>query len=208
VATGQTICRRPDGGKRRATGPALQNLNYDPVNDPTPLGGIGTVPNMMVVSPDSPFRSVQNVIAAARARPGEITYGSSGPGTGSHLAGKLLGAMTGTRLLHVPYRGSDAVYPDLISQRLSFLLDAMGSASAGGGQQDRRRDAGRAGAAAAGLGHRHPDRCCRLRRLLSRGCDPLGGAGPRGPSAAAGQLTRRGSLGRECLAIADSPWPD
>ncbi|MDB5378624.1 MAG: Tripartite-type tricarboxylate transporter, receptor component TctC [Rubritepida sp.] len=117
------------GSVSAATGPALQNLNYDPVNGLTPLGGIGTVPNMMVVSPQSPFHSVQDVIAAARARPGEITYGSSGPGTGSHLAGELLGAMTDTRLLHVPYRGSGAVYPDLISQRLSFLLDAMGSAS-------------------------------------------------------------------------------
>lgn len=117
------------GSVSAATGPALQNLAYDPVNDLTPLGGIGTVPNMMVVSPQSPFHSVQDVIAAARARPGEITYGSSGPGTGSHLAGELLGAMTDTRLLHVPYRGSGAVYPDLMSQRLSFLLDAMGSAS-------------------------------------------------------------------------------
>ncbi|MDB5413582.1 MAG: Tripartite-type tricarboxylate transporter, receptor component TctC [Rubritepida sp.] len=117
------------GSVSAATGPALQRLSYDPVNGLTPLGGIGTVPNMMVTSPESPFHSVQDVITAARERPGQITYGSSGPGTGSHLAGELLGAMTGTQLLHVPYRGSGAVYPDLISQRLSFLLDAMGSSA-------------------------------------------------------------------------------
>lgn len=117
------------GSVSKATGPSLQNLTYDPVQNLTPLGGIGTVPVMMVVSPDSPHRSVGAVIAAARARPGEISYGSSGLGTGSHLAGELLAAATGTQLLHVPYRGSGAVYPDLISQRLTFLMDAMGSSA-------------------------------------------------------------------------------
>lgn len=117
------------GSVAKSIGPALQTLNYDPVGDLTPLGGIGTVPMMMVVSPAAPFRSVQDLIAAARARPGEISYGSSGIGTGSHMAGELLAAATSTRLLHVPYRGSGAVYPDLIAQRISFLLDAMGSSS-------------------------------------------------------------------------------
>jgi tripartite-type tricarboxylate transporter receptor subunit TctC len=117
------------GSVAKSIGPALQSLTYDPVTGLAPLGGIGTVPMMMVVSPASPVRSVQDLIAAARARPGEISYGSSGIGTGSHMAGELLAAATDTRLLHVPYRGSGAVYPDLIAQRISFLLDAMGSAS-------------------------------------------------------------------------------
>ncbi len=117
------------GSVSQSTGPSLQSLNYDPVGGLTPLGGVGTVPMMMVASPESPYRSAADLIAAARARPGDITYGSSGLGTGSHLAGELLAAATGTQMLHVPYRGSGAVYPDLIAQRLSFLLDAMGSAS-------------------------------------------------------------------------------
>lgn len=117
------------GSVAKSIGPALQTLNYDPVTELAPLGGIGTVPMMMIVSPVSPLRSVQDVIAAARARPGEISYGSSGIGTGSHMAGELLAAASDTRLLHVPYRGSGAVYPDLIAQRISFLLDAMGSAA-------------------------------------------------------------------------------
>lgn len=117
------------GSVSKATGPSLQNLTYDPLTELTPLCGIGAVPMLMVVSPQSPFRSVSDVIAAARARPGEITYGSSGLGTGSHLSGELLAAATNTRLLHVPYRGSGAVYPDLISQRVNFLLDAAGSAA-------------------------------------------------------------------------------
>ncbi|MBB3898593.1 tripartite tricarboxylate transporter substrate-binding protein [Roseococcus suduntuyensis] len=117
------------GSVSKATGPSLQTLNYDPLNDLTPLSGIGAVPMLLVVSPQAPFQNLGDLLAAARARPGEISYGSSGPGTGSHLAGELLAAATNTQLLHVPYRGSGAVYPDLISQRINFLLDAAGSAS-------------------------------------------------------------------------------
>lgn len=117
------------GSVSLATGPSLTTLNFDPVGGLTPLGGIGAVPNMLVVSPESPFRTLADLLAAARAQPGAISYGSSGPGTGSHLAGELLAAATNTQLLHVPYRGSGAVYPDLIAQRISFLLDAMGSSS-------------------------------------------------------------------------------
>jgi len=117
------------GSVAHATGPSLQTLSYDPVTGLTPLGGIGTVPMMVLVAPNSPHRSIADLIAAARARPGEVSYGSSGLGTGSHLAGELLAAATDTQMLHVPYRGSGAVYPDLISQRLTFLPDAMGSAA-------------------------------------------------------------------------------
>ena len=116
------------GSLSLATGPALQTLTFDPVRDLQPMGGIGAVPNLIVVAPQSAFRSIADVIAAARARPGAISYGSSGLGTGSHLAGELLGAAAGVELLHVPYRGSGAVYPDLIAQRISMLLDGMGSA--------------------------------------------------------------------------------
>ena len=116
------------GSLSLATGPALQTLSFDPLRDLQPMGGIGAVPNLVVVSPQSPFRGIADVIAAARARPGAVSYGSSGLGTGSHLAGELLAAAAGIELLHVPYRGSGAVYPDLIAQRISMLLDGMGSA--------------------------------------------------------------------------------
>lgn len=125
-ADGYTILM---GSVAHATGPSLQALAYDPVQELTPLGGIGTVPMMLVVSPASPYRSVQDLLAAARAKPGQVSYGSSGLGTGSHLAGELLAVASDTKLLHVPYRGSGAVYPDLIAQRIDFLLDAAGSAA-------------------------------------------------------------------------------
>ncbi|WP_160299861.1 tripartite tricarboxylate transporter substrate binding protein [Belnapia sp. F-4-1] len=112
-----------------STAPALQRLSFDPLRDLVPVAGLGAIPSLMVVSPESPYRSLGDVLAAARARPGAITYGSSGPGTGSHLAGALLAAQAGVELTHVPYRGSGAVYPDLIARRIDILLDVMGSSA-------------------------------------------------------------------------------
>lgn len=117
------------GSIAKAIGPSLQSLTYDPVGGLTPLGGIGATPMLLTVSPQSPYRGVQELLAAARARPGEITYGSSGPGTGSHLAGEMLAAATDTQMVHVPYRGSGAVHADLVAQRIDFLLNSMGAAA-------------------------------------------------------------------------------
>lgn len=112
-----------------STAPALGNAGFDPLADLVPLAGVGAVPSLLVVSPASPFRGVADVVAAAKARPGEVSFVSSGPGTGSHLSGELLAAAAGVRMLHVPYRGSGAVYPDLMAQRIQLLLDVMGSSS-------------------------------------------------------------------------------
>ena len=124
---------RPDGhtilftGAGLASSVSLAQLGFDPVRDLTPLLGMGAIPSLLVVSPQSPHRDVAGLLAAARAAPGRVSFGSSGPGTGSHLAGVLLGAAAGVELLHVPYRGSGAVYPDLIAQRIDLLLDVMAS---------------------------------------------------------------------------------
>ena len=124
---------RPDGhtilftGAGLASSVSLSNLGFDPVRDLTPVLGMGAIPSLLVVSPQSPHRDVASILTAARAAPGRVSYGSSGPGTGSHLAGVLLGAAAGVELLHVPYRGSGAVYPDLIAQRIDMLLDVMAS---------------------------------------------------------------------------------
>ncbi len=124
---------RPDAhtilftGAGLASSVSLSNLPFDPRTDLVPILGMGAIPSLVVVSNQSPFHSIADVLAAARAQPGTINYGSSGPNTGSHLAGVLLAAATGTELLHVPYRGSGAVYPDLMAQRINLLLDIMAS---------------------------------------------------------------------------------
>ena len=112
-----------------STAPALQSIPWDPLRDLAPVAGLGAIPNLLIVSPNSPYRDLAGLLAAARARPGAISYGSSGPGTGSHLAGALLAAQAGVDMLHVPYRGSGAVYPDLIAERIGFLLDVAGSSA-------------------------------------------------------------------------------
>lgn len=127
------LLSRPDAhtilftGAGLASSVSLSNLPFDPRQDLTPILGTGAIPSLMVVSLQSPHRGVADVLAAARANPGRISYGSSGPNTGSHLAGVLLAAATGVELLHVPYRGSGAVYPDLMAQRIDLLLDVMAS---------------------------------------------------------------------------------
>ncbi|MFN2646607.1 MAG: tripartite tricarboxylate transporter substrate binding protein [Burkholderiales bacterium] len=112
-----------------ATNVSLMKLTFDPRKDLAPIGGICTFPNVLVVSAQDPARSLRDITERAREQPGKLTYGSSGPGTSSHLAGELLSAAASVELVHVPYKGSGAVYPDLIARRVTMLFDLMGSAS-------------------------------------------------------------------------------
>ncbi|MFL6571410.1 MAG: tripartite tricarboxylate transporter substrate binding protein [Burkholderiales bacterium] len=112
-----------------ATNVSLMKLSFDPRKDLAAIGGITTFPNVLLVSTQDPARTLQDIIARARQEPGKVTYGSSGPGTSSHLAGELLAAAADIQLVHVPYKGSGAVYPDLIARRVTLLFDLAGSAS-------------------------------------------------------------------------------
>jgi tripartite-type tricarboxylate transporter receptor subunit TctC len=107
---------------------SLMKLNFDPRRDLAAVAGIATFPNLMVTAADGPFRSFKEALAAARKNPGQLSFGSSGLGTSSHLSGELLKAAAGIDMIHVPYKGSGAVYPDLISGRVNFLFDLAGSA--------------------------------------------------------------------------------
>ena len=116
------------GSLSLSSNPSLMKLNFDPRKDLVAVAGIATLPNLMVTRADGPIRSFKEAIAAARQRPGELTFGSSGPGTSSHLTGELLKAAAGLDMTHVPYKGSGAVYPDLMAGRVNFLFDLAGSA--------------------------------------------------------------------------------
>jgi tripartite-type tricarboxylate transporter receptor subunit TctC len=126
---------RPDGytilmaSLSLATNVSLMKLSFDPRKDLTAIGGITTFPNVLLVSSQDPARTLRDIVARARQEPATLTYGSSGPGTSSHLAGELLGAAAHIQLVHVPYKGSGAVYPDLIARRVTMLFDLAGSAS-------------------------------------------------------------------------------
>ena len=126
---------RPDGytilmaSLSLATNVSLMKLGFDPRKDLAAIGGITTFPNVLLVSSQDPARTLQDIVARAREERGKLTYGSSGPGTSSHLAGELLSAAANVELTHVPYKGSGAVYPDLIARRVTMLFDLAGSAS-------------------------------------------------------------------------------
>jgi len=109
-------------------GPHLYaNLPYDPVKDFAPIILVAKLPLVMAVNADLPARSVAEVIALAKARPGELAFASAGNGGAPHLAGELFKSLTGTDLLHVPYRGSGPAVVDLVAGRVAIMFDAAPS---------------------------------------------------------------------------------
>ena len=111
------------------------DLPYDPLRDFTPLSLVGSSPNMMLVREDSPLRSIADVLAAARAKPGQLSYGYAGNGTSPHLAGELLKYMTKVEITPVPYKGGAPVLNDLLGGHipLSFnnIPESIGFVQAG-----------------------------------------------------------------------------
>ena len=109
--------------------PALQKPPYDPVRDFTPLILLAAVPNILVVHPALPVHSLRELIALARARPGELTYATSGTGTVSHLLTEWLRSMEGgIQLVHVPYKGNAQALTDLLGGHVSIMFSALPSA--------------------------------------------------------------------------------
>ena len=98
-------------------------LNYDPVKDLAPVTMVALVPNLLVVNKDLPVNSVAELVAYAEANPGKLSYGSSGIGTSVHLSGELFQKLTGTKMVHVPYRGTAQATQDLIGGRIDLIFD-------------------------------------------------------------------------------------
>ncbi len=109
-------------------GPHLYpSLPYDPVKDFSPIILLTKLPLIMTVNASLPAQSVKEVIALAKARPGELSFASAGSGGAPHLAGELFKSLTGTELLHVPYRGSGPAVIDLVAGRIAMMFDATPS---------------------------------------------------------------------------------
>jgi tripartite-type tricarboxylate transporter receptor subunit TctC len=110
-------------------GPNLyKNVGYDPLKDLTPVAKVCDYVNVLAVRADSPWRSMADLLAAARAQPGTLSYGSAGIGSTNHLSGELLAAKAGVKLTHVPYRGTALAINDLMGGALQFVFDAPNSA--------------------------------------------------------------------------------
>ncbi len=103
-------------------------LNYHPQKDFTPITLVGDSPNAMVVNPVVPVRTMKDFVALAKSKPGVLNYGSSGSGTTVHLAGELFSVMTGTKMVHVPFKGAAESLTALISGETDLQFASLSSA--------------------------------------------------------------------------------
>ena len=110
-----------------AISPSLQPavVKYKPLKDFEPVTGVASVAQVFAVNPAFDIKSVQDLIKAAKQKPGEVTFGSSGNGTTQHLFVEQFAALAGVKLLHVPYKGSGPALTDLIGGRLVFVSDTI-----------------------------------------------------------------------------------
>ena len=106
-----------------AVAPALAHLTYDTLADLTAVSQVASVPLFMFAAGKAPFRSVADVVAAAKDKPETITYGSGGVGSSAHLAGELFARRAGVRLVHVPYRGGGPAVQSLLAGDVQILWD-------------------------------------------------------------------------------------
>lgn len=105
----------------------LKEPGYDAVKDFAPLAGAGAFEHVFVVKNDLPAKTIQEVIALAKAKPGELNYGSTGIGSGSHLSTELFMARTGIKMTHVPYRGAPPLVQDLMGGRIDISNSTLPS---------------------------------------------------------------------------------
>ena len=98
-------------------------LSFDPLRDFTPIATVARTPYILVVHPGLEVKTVADLLAMARAKPGSVAYASTGMGTAQHLAGEVLRRTSNTDILHVPYKGSGAVRGDLLAGRIQMMFD-------------------------------------------------------------------------------------
>jgi len=114
-----------------AINPSLyEKMPYDHVKDFVPVVLVAGVPNVLVVTPSLPVKSVQELIAYAKANPGKLNFASSGSGTSIHLSGELFKTMTGVSMQHVPYKGSAPALADLAGGQVELMFDNLPSSLA------------------------------------------------------------------------------
>ena len=114
-----------------AIGPSLyRNIGYDPRKDFAPIGMIGNAPSVLVVHPSFPARTVAELIAYAKAHPGEINFGSAGVGTVNHITGEYFARTAGIRLVHIPYKGTGPALSDLLGGHIPMAFVPIPAAHA------------------------------------------------------------------------------
>ncbi len=114
-----------------ALGPALQaaKLRYSVERDFTPIVMVGVTPNLLIAHPASPNRSVKEVVEACKAKPGQVAFGSAGPGSAQHLALEMFKQAAKIDALHIPYKGSGPLLTDLIGGQIQYSFETMTAAT-------------------------------------------------------------------------------
>jgi tripartite-type tricarboxylate transporter receptor subunit TctC len=103
-------------------------LPFDPLKDFAPISYVASIPLVLIAHPSVPASTLQELIALAKAKPGALSYASSGNGSGGHLAGALLASMAGLDMVHVPYRGAAPATTDLIAGHVPLMFDGLAAA--------------------------------------------------------------------------------
>ena len=134
IGTETVVKADPDGYTVLLINPAnfinaslYTNLNFNFIRDIAPVAAFNRVPNIMTVNPEVPAKTVAEFIAYVKANPGKVNMASSGNGTSVHLSGELFMAMSGVKMLHVPYRGAAPATTDLLGNRVQVMFDNMPS---------------------------------------------------------------------------------
>ena len=129
ITPGEVVAKAPADGHTVLVynntlwiGPLLQDAKYDAVRDFAPISELARTPNVLVVNATSPAKSVVELIALAKSRPGELRYGASGTGAGNHLAGELFGSMAGVKIVPVNYKGIGGAIRDLMEDKLQLMF--------------------------------------------------------------------------------------
>ena len=134
IGAGMVAKAAPDGYTlatviaAHSVNPSLyQKMPFDAVRDFTPVTLIGVAPLILVANVDAPFSTVKELIDYAKANPGKLTYGSSGTGAAAHLTTEYFNSLTGTKMIHVPYKGTAGALTDLIGGQINVLFDVVSS---------------------------------------------------------------------------------
>ncbi len=115
-------------GIHAINGALYEKLPYDPIADFTPISFLASTPNVLIVNKQLGVQSLKELIALAKSKPNELTFGSSGTGTSIHMSGELFKDLAGVQIRHIPYKGRAQSLPDLVSGRISMLFDNLASA--------------------------------------------------------------------------------
>jgi tripartite-type tricarboxylate transporter receptor subunit TctC len=131
IGTQQFVRQPPDGytlllatSSTNSANPYLyKKTGFDPLKDFTPVASLAVIPSVMIVAAASPYKTPADIVKAAKARPGKLSYGSGGVGNSAHLAGELFKSIAGIDVVHVPYKGSAPALTDVMAGQLDYMLD-------------------------------------------------------------------------------------